>query len=112
MIAKIYLYLFTCIALSILVQGQTYKLVQSKTYKRCELFKELVDKYHYNNFNAEAIVCRAGSLVINDLSDDIPKHTIFQIDSEYWYEENGIGGVCHMNCKDLMDNNITGGKRH
>lgn len=100
-------------------------LVDAKIYKRSELITELVTKHKFNDEHAAKISCIAeGALFETDrigyhskyysytifgpeLINPEINYGIFQISSNHWCDEIGDGGICNLNCRNLVDDDIT-----
>lgn len=103
--------------------------INTKTYEKCELVRELIEKYDFKDEDAVRASCTAEGtgFETNRISyySDIDAHYnydgkksnnnnkyktsygIFRISSEYWCSETGVGGICNINCKDLIDDDIS-----
>lgn len=92
-----------------------------KVYESCELIHELVEVHKLSEEAAAKLACIA-EVAEFDTSKKVVEHTeedafgfrnymckygIFRFSSEYWCSERSIGGLCNINCKKFLDDDIT-----
>ncbi|XP_063700441.1 ovochymase-2-like [Culicoides brevitarsis] len=93
-----------------------------KIYEKCELIEELTEVHKLNVEVASKLACIAEVSRYNTskkslefTSEDsfgfknyILKYGIFRFSAEYWCSETSPnGGICHINCKKFLDDDIT-----
>lgn len=95
--------------------------VQSKIYEKCELINELVEVHKLSEVSAAKLACVAedarfdtSTKIVDYTEEDaygfrnyMCKYGIFQFSSEYWCSERSVGGICKVNCKKFLDDDIT-----
>lgn len=93
----------------------------AKIYTRCELIKELQEKYGLSPEIASKYACIAEATGFNTSnivhhyrkpkeSDSLgykPHYGIFYIGSDWWCNEQEKGGICDIKCDDLLDDDLS-----
>ncbi|XP_055839268.1 lysozyme-like [Episyrphus balteatus] len=84
----------------------------AKQYMRCELVKELVQKYKFDRSLLSNWVCMIEHESDRDTSkvtknaNGSSRYGLFQISSKEWCKEGRKGGLCNARCEDFLDNMI------
>ncbi|EDW74033.1 uncharacterized protein Dwil_GK21589 [Drosophila willistoni] len=98
--------------LSLIVNCLLISKVQSKKYLRCELTRDLVEKYNFDKTFLSNWIC----LVEHESALDTSKITtkennsknygLFQINSKDYCAEGRKGGRCNKRCEDFSNDDI------
>lgn len=81
-----------------------------KHYSRCELIHELRDKFQFTQEQASNISCISTfdtSANYYTTENAAKAYGIFRIKSGKYCSSSGVGGLCNVNCNDLIDEDIS-----
>ncbi|XP_055839269.1 lysozyme-like [Episyrphus balteatus] len=97
----------------IIVGTNSLLFANGKQYMRCELCKELIQKYNFDKTFLSNWIC----MIEHESGRDTTKvsrkpngsasYGIFQINSKGWCTIGRKGGICNTKCEDFLNDNIT-----
>ncbi|XP_017477855.1 PREDICTED: lysozyme-like isoform X3 [Rhagoletis zephyria] len=100
--------LFTLLLSCLLLNAQ----VGGKEYMRCQLARELLEKYGINKTFLSNWICliehesNRNTKVVKRNPNGSASYGLFQISSKDWCRVSRKGGICDMKCEDFIDDNI------
>ncbi|XP_067634147.1 lysozyme-like isoform X2 [Eurosta solidaginis] len=86
--------------------------VDAKEYMRCQLARELLEKYGINKTFLSNWICmiehesNRSTDAIKRNPNGSTSYGLFQINSKDWCRAGRKGGICDKKCEDFLDDNI------
>ncbi|XP_055916467.1 lysozyme-like isoform X3 [Eupeodes corollae] len=84
----------------------------AKQYMRCEMVKELVQKYKFDRTLLSNWVCmiehesERDTTRVTKNANGSSRYGLFQISNKEWCKEGRKGGLCNSRCEDFLNDNL------